>query len=338
MLAAPLHNGVPEEKFVRFLTPAQKERFEDEGYLVVENFWDVQRDIAPVMAEYEGVLDGIAKRLHAEGAIKSTYSNLRFSDRMVQICIESGRMFGQDFDFSLPHAGITPETPIHTGPAVFRMLTHPKLLDMVEDIVGPEIYSNPVQHVRMKLPQRAIPKGSKSYLSTRVPWHQDNGVIMPDADDATILTVWYPLSEATIKNGCLRVMPRSHRAGIMQHCPTDDGIGIPDQLVTEEKAVPLPMKPGSVLLMTQRTMHGSLDNTSEDDVRISMDLRYQPIGQSCGRPAFAPAGFVARSRSNPESELRDATEWTKKWHAVRQSLVGDDRQFYRWHKGVNGCA
>jgi len=323
---------------VHYLTPGQKERFDEEGYLVVENFWDVERDIAPVLREYEDVLDGIAKRLRANGEIRTTYSDLPFSDRIIQICIESGKMFGQDFDFSLPHAGITNETPIHTGPAVFRMLTHPRMLDLVEDIVGPEIFSNPVQHVRMKLPARAIPKGSTSYLSTRVPWHQDNGVIMPDADDATILTVWFPLSEATIENGCLQVMPRSHHNGIMQHCPTDDGIGIPDTLVEQRKAVPLPMKPGSILLMTQRTMHGSLDNTSEDDVRISMDLRYQPVGQGCGRPAFEPAGFIARSRSNPAAETRSAEEWTKKWHAVRQSLVGDDRVYYRWHKGVNGCA
>jgi hypothetical protein len=323
---------------VHYLTPGQKERFDEEGYLVVENFWDVERDIAPVLREYEDVLDGIAKRLHANGEIRTTYSDLPFSDRIIQICIESGKMFGQDFDFSLPHAGITDETPIHTGPAVFRMLTHPRMLDLVEDIVGPEIFSNPVQHVRMKLPARAIPKGSKSYLSTRVPWHQDNGVIMPDADDATILTVWFPLSEATIENGCLQVMPRSHHNGIMQHCPTDDGIGIPDTLVVKERAVPLPMKPGSILLMTQRTMHGSLDNLSEDDVRISMDLRYQPVGQGCGRPAFEPAGFIARSRSNPASETRSVEEWTEKWHAVRRSLVGDDRVYYRWHKGVNGCA
>jgi len=323
---------------VRYLTAAQKQHFEEEGYLVVDTFWDLQRDIAPVLKEYEGVLEAIAQKLKADGVIKSTHAELPFSERIITICMESGRLFGQEFDFSLPHAGITPETPIHTGPAVFKMLTHAKLLDMVEDLVGPEIYSNPVQHVRMKLPPRAIPQGSKSYLSTRVPWHQDNGVIMPDADESTILTVWFPLSEATIENGCLRVMPRSHRRGIMQHCPTDDGIGIPDQLVAEEKAVPLPMKPGSVLLMTQRTMHGSLDNKTEGDVRISMDLRYQPIGQSCGRPAFAPAGFVARSRSNPGAELRDPAEWTRRWHAVRESLVGDDRVYYRWKKGVHGCA
>ena len=48
------------------------------------------------------------------------------------------------------------------------------------------------------------------------------------------------------------------------------------------------MRPGSVLLMHQRTIHSSLENLTDDQVRISLDLRYQPIGQATGRPAFAP--------------------------------------------------
>ena len=48
------------------------------------------------------------------------------------------------------------ETPMHHGPAVFELLTNPKLLDTVEELVGPEIYSNPVQHVRIKPQQKNI--------------------------------------------------------------------------------------------------------------------------------------------------------------------------------------
>ncbi len=323
---------------MKYLTPEQKEQFESEGYLLIEGLFDPVVDFGPVMAELTGVLDRLAERLVADGLIESTYAELDFSDRMVAICAESGRTFGQEFDFSLPQNGVTEETPIHTGAAVFGLLTHPRLLDVVEDIVGPELYSNPVQHLRMKLPARAIPSGTQSYLPTRVPWHQDNGVIMPEADEATILTIWFPLSEATIENGCLQVVPRSHRAGLTQHCPTSSGIGIPDRLVAEDAAVPMPMRPGSILLMTQRTVHGSLDNTTQGEVRISMDLRYQPIGQPCGRPAFAPAGFLARSAARPGEELRDPEVWEKRWHAVRRDLAGAEPVFNRWKAGANGCA
>ena len=323
---------------MNILTAAQKEQFEESGYLLFEDLFDPMEDLQPILNEYEAVLDDLAQKLKEEGIIASTHRGKNFSERVINLSLESGRNLGQHFDFSLPQSGITEDTPIHTGPAVFQMLTNPKMLDFVEDLIGQEIYSNPVQHVRMKLPPRAVSKNSTSYLTSRVPWHQDLGVIMPEADEATILTVWFPLTEATIENGCLQVVPGSHRAGLVPHCPSSSGIGIPDALVAESKAKPMPMRPGSVLAMTQRTVHGSLDNVSESDVRISMDLRYQPIGQPCGRPAFAPAGFVARSAAHPETELRDPAVWAQNWQTVKRSLIGEDSKFNRWKKGANGCA
>ena len=56
------------------------------------------------------------------------------------------------------------------------------------------------------------------------------------------------------------------------------------------------MEPGDVLFLNKLTMHASLPNLSED-VRWSVDVRYQPTG----RPWFP--GFVAQSRSAPESVL-----------------------------------
>ena len=52
----------------------------------------------------------------------------------------------------------------------------------------------------------------------------------------------------------------------------------------------------------QFTPHAALENKS-DELHWSFDLRYNPVGQNTGRPAFP--GFVARSRSQPEKELRD---------------------------------
>ena len=55
-------------------------------------------------------------------------------------------------------------------------------------IVGPEIVCNPTQHLRMKLPESAVPAGADG-LTSRVPWHQDNGVLLEEADDSHVLTV-----------------------------------------------------------------------------------------------------------------------------------------------------
>lgn len=323
---------------MHILTAAQKAQFETEGYLLVEGLLDPERDIQPVLDEYNDVLDGLARGLVAEGKLSSTHADLPFADRLIAVCAESGRNFPQEFDFSLPQSGIRTDTPIHVGPAVFGMLANPRLLDLVEDLIGPEIFSNPVQHIRMKLPKRAVAQGGHNGLVSKIPWHQDNGVIMPEADEGTILTVWLPLNRATVENGCLQVVPQSHNDGIVQHCPTPEGVAIPKPLVPEEVAVPVPMAPGSVLLMTQRTIHSSLDNVTDDEVRISMDLRYQPIGQPTGRPAFAPAGFVARSAADPDSALRDPAIWAENWHAVRADLAEDSRAFNRWKAGEAGCA
>lgn len=323
---------------MRVLTNAQQQQFRDEGYLVVEDLLDPVGDIQPILDEYAVVLDGIARQLYADGAIGSAYASLPLIERLVAVCAESGRNFPQHFDFSLPQSGIKTDTPMHVGPAVFRTLAHPRMLDLAEDLLGPEIYSNPVQHIRFKLPARAVAQGPFNGLVSTIPWHQDNGVIMPEADEASILTVWLPLTPATRANGCLQVVPGSHRDGLTAHCPSPQGVAIPDRLVATQEAVAVEMRPGSALLLTQRTVHSSLDNLTDDDVRISMDLRYQPIGQPTGRPAFASAGFVARSAAHPETTLRDPAIWAANWHALRATLAEDNPVFNRWAAGENGCA
>jgi phytanoyl-CoA hydroxylase len=315
------------------------EQLDDQGYVVVDDVLDPATDFAPLLDEYNQVLDGIASRLVDDGVLPSTFAELPFEERLIAVCRASGKNFPQHFDFTLPQKGITTDTPFHAGPAVFRVLTKARLLDLVEQVVGGEIYSNPVQHVRMKLPAQAVEQGLVHSLVTSVPWHQDNGVIMPEADDATILTVWMPVNPATVENGCLQVIPGSHRGELQPHCPGQSTVAIPDRFLAAERAVPLPMRPGSVLLMHQRTIHSSLDNVTEDQVRISLDLRYQPTGQPTGRPAFASAGFVARSRAHPEQVVTDPTVWDRNWRELRDRLAAEENPtFNRWSADSPVCA
>jgi ectoine hydroxylase-related dioxygenase (phytanoyl-CoA dioxygenase family) len=319
------------------LHAAQLAQFTEQGYLVVEDVLDPKRDLHPVLAEYAEILDQVAVAFQAEGAIVSTYAELPFPARLIQVCQESGRSLSQYFDISLPQSDIRQETPMHHGPAVFALITSPRLLAVVESVVGPEILSNPVQHIRMKLPAQARTAASSDGLNAKIPWHQDNGVVLPEADEATILTVWLPITEATLANGCLQVVPGSHRGELVPHCPGPFGAEIPERLVEQDHALPLPLRPGSLLLMHQRTVHSSLENCTTDQVRISLDLRYQPVGQPTGRPAF-PA-FVARSRAHPEQVLRDAAAWTASWREARARLANDATPaFNRWQAGVGVCA
>jgi phytanoyl-CoA hydroxylase len=318
------------------LTQTQVAQFHNEGWLLVDDLFDPERDIAPVIREYEGVLDRLARELFAAGAIKSTYADLPFSERVINVYRDSGKVHAQYFDFSLPQSGVTLDTPYWAGPSVFAMLRNERLLDAVESIVGPEIYSNPVQHVRIKPPEHLTPKGPDGKVQLgHTPIHQDNGVVLPEADHTDILTVWFPLVDATIENGCLAVYPRSHKEGLFDHCPSNAGAMIPQKLMTGDP-VSVPVKLGSALFLTKLTAHFSHSNHSEH-VRFSFDLRYNPIGQPTGRAAFP--GFVARSRANPASELRDAAVWDQLWHDARNALATQGMgRFNRWSAENPVCA
>ena len=58
-----------------------------------------------------------------------------------------------------PQQDIAGDTPLLLGLAVFAALVNPRLLDVMECVIGPEIYSNPVQHVRIKPPAASLTSG-----------------------------------------------------------------------------------------------------------------------------------------------------------------------------------
>ena len=318
------------------LTSDQVEQFQREGYLLVENMFDPVADIDPIIAEYQGVLDRLADELYGRGAISSAHAELPFGQRLIEIYKESGAVHAQYFDFSLPQADVRADTPFWAGPAVFNMIRNEKLLDAVESLIGPEIYSNPVQHVRLKPPEHLTPKDALGRVQLgKTLVHQDNGVVLPEADQTDMLTVWFPLWDATVENGCLVVWPQSHIQGLLDHCPNPGGLQIPGKLLSG-KAKSMPMRRGDALFMNKLTVHASHSNTS-NNIRWSFDLRYNPIGQPTGRSAFP--GFIARSRKHPETELRDAVAWAHSWLEARDTLAATEMgQFNRWSAENAVCA
>lgn len=321
------------------LTQQQLAQFKAEGYLVLEDLLSPEDVLDPIVAEYEGVLNTLADDLYRKGKIRSRYADLPFGPRAIQVFQESGSVHKQYFDFSLP-AHPTADTPFWTGPAVFSALRNEGILDAVESLIGGEIYSNPIQHVRIKPPEAVTPKDKNGHPQVyATPWHQDNGVQTEDADQTEMITVWFPLFDADERNGCLQVVPDSHLAGLLRHCPGWDGARVPDQLFEVARATPLPVRRGSVILLNRHTCHGSLPNLS-DGIRWSLDLRYNPVGQPTGRGVLP--GFVARSRSHPETELRDWQTWANLWSQARAHLAGLDPsaapQYYRWDGNHPACA
>lgn len=322
---------------VRVTESRSADQLDELGYAVIDGVLDPERDLRPILEGYARVLDRLAESLHRAGKISQPYADLRFGPRLIEVTREYGRSLSQHFDVSLPQAGIRSDTPMHLDPACFALLTHERLLDLAEEVVGPEILVSPVGHVRIKLPEGTLPGAGDGQMA-KIPWHQDNGVVLEEADQSNVLTVWVAVNESTIENGCMQVLPTPRGTELATHCPsTSKGAHIPDKRVDEARAVRLPMKAGSVLLMHPRTVHSSLGNTTRDEVRISMDLRYQPVGQPTGRPMF-PA-FVARSRAHPARQLRDPGEWARLWRSARAQLAEDQPPtFNRWDPNSPVCA
>ena len=322
------------------------DRFEEQGYVVAEGILDPVEDIAPIVAEYEELLDSLAGQWHAEGRLSSSFSELPFGERLTQVLAEGMPVFPA-FDISLPplSADSGEETPIHLGAAVFnRLLRNPRLLDAVECFIGPEIYCNPVQHVRIKPPEHLVPEAMRHSLVASVDWHQDAGVVEADADDTDLLSAWVAITDATTENSCMVMIPGSHRADVALHCLTYERQGfagsaqltIPQEYRGPKEPTPVPMRAGDVLFFHRMTMHASLPNVS-NGIRWSFDLRYNPLGQHSGRPWFP--GFVARSRAHPQTELTDPAEWARLWHDAQAELVGGGTPaFNRWKDDDPRCA
>ena len=109
------------------LSEAQIDHFHDRGYLVVENVLGPEV-LDPVRREYAAKLDDLYDAWLAEGLVPEAEG---FWPRL-SAAYAAGCDWFQPLDISLPGDEIEADTPFHFGPAVFDMVTAPRLLDLVE--------------------------------------------------------------------------------------------------------------------------------------------------------------------------------------------------------------
>ena len=310
------------------LTQDQIDFFNTQGYLVVEDVLPAAT-LSALRTEYAALLNELYTGWQAQGLVPPASD---FFDQLLT-AYKAGLEWFQPLDISLPGDKITADVPLHTGPAVFGMMTAPRLLDVIEDLIGPEITSVPIQHVRMKPPAPDVRPGETRSFITATDWHQDRGVGHEVADATQMVTCWLAITDATTENGCLKVLPG--KPDMLPHCPQTQ-VGIPSHLIDEEGAVPLPVRAGGAVLFHPLTPHASLVNRSEG-FRWSFDIRYCVTGQPTGRAHFPD--FVARSRAAPETELRDWRLWSDMWLEARARLSGAPHiPIHRWRADNPVCA
>ena len=93
------------------------------------------------------------------------------------------------------------------------MITHRGVLDVVQELIGPEITSNPIQHVRLKPPATTLGGDEARAHIMATDWHQDRAVAHAEGDATQMVTVWLAVTDATLENGCLQVIPGRPQSG-----------------------------------------------------------------------------------------------------------------------------
>lgn len=319
---------------VKLLSDTQKELFEKQGYLVVENVFDQETILDPVRAEYQVLLASLVDDWIAQGRIDKKLKDADFFAQL-EACYDAGCDWFQPMDISLPGERICADTPMHFGPAVFALLTAPKLLDIVETLIGPEITSNPIQHVRLKPPARKLYDDEVRAHIAHTDWHQDRGVAHDEADHTDMVTIWCAITDATLENGCLQVLPKKADQGLLPHCPKSQ-TAIADGFIDMDRVVPLPVKSGGIVILDPLTAHASLENHT-DSFRWSFDIRFNRTGQPTGRAHFPE--FVARSKADPEGVLTDWQAWRHSWEQARSRLsTAPHIPIHRWQSDAPFCA
>ena len=274
------------------LNAAQISFLNAQGYLLVEDV--LSADVfQPLIRELGQIIDAKACQAHNAGQLENLFADEPFERRLARICavLEDPSDILQRVQHKLKTQGM------------FKILTHPALLAIVESLIGPEILAHPQFNLRAKLPNQK---------ETVVPWHQDLGYLQPDATETFMVNFWIPLVDATAENGCMEVIAGSHNCDLLQHHgemgPGGNFKGIPDQYLPAGDRVPCPVPLGSVLLTQHKTIHRSIPNHS-DHIRWSLDLRYSNPAMPTGRD-FA-SGFIAHSLTHPESVAHSLQDWLK---------------------------
>lgn len=182
-----------------------------------------------------------------------------------------------------------------------QLVHHPKILDAVEDVIGPDIL---VYHSTLFLKEARTP--------AFVRWHQDSTYFY--LEPHLHVTAWVALSDATIEAGCMQALPGSHRWGAFEHDDRPEpmnmirrGQGISGRFDGAEGAF-MPVMAGQMSLHHTDLVHASGANNS-DDRRIGLAIsfipgRVRPVG------AVQPSALLVRGRDHghflPERRLGQA--------------------------------
>ena len=148
------------------------------------------------------------------------------------------------------------------------LVHHPKVLDAVEDAIGPDILCWTTTFFIKEA-------NSPGFVS----WHQDSTYWGLDPDE--VITAWVAFTEVNEANGYMQVIPGSHKIDQLPHVDTfhkDNLLSRGQEIAVDvdvTKAVGLAMHAGEMSLHHIKLVHGSAANRTNDR-RIGLAIRYIP--------------------------------------------------------------
>lgn len=257
------------------LTPEQVEHFNREGYLIVPEVFD-PAELEPLRQALHAAIREKVAELQRDGRLTDDHGELAFDQQLAAIYSDSK----DNGEAVIRHLEGLRGGGFHS-PEMFDLIAHPRLLAAVRGLLDTnEIVASSAYRIRPKLPQ--VGRGI-------VPWHQDSGYFAEHCDTELIITCWVPMVDATVENGCMQILPRTHRGQVVRH-HTGGNAGflvIKDEDLPDDpqRAITAACPRGGVVFMTNRTPHCSTPNAS-DHIRWSTDLRYQSAEVPSNREAW----------------------------------------------------
>ena len=93
-------------------------------------------------------------------------------------------------------------------------------------------------------------------------WHQDSGYVK--TRPLEYITCWTAISRTFVDNGCIWVIPESHKLGLLEHPRSEEDQALRARFTDESKAIPVEMQPGQVAIFSSLTLHKSGSNVSSE--------------------------------------------------------------------------
>jgi len=218
---------------------SEVEQYREEGYLVVRGLLDPE-EAAALRKECHDIAD----RLGRTRNLDATWGAARTA---VASPVETKILHCHDVQFY--------------SAAFTKLICDPRFTDVAAALMGTENVQ--LHHTKMfiKPPEKGSP----------FPMHQD-APFFPH-DKHSMMAAIFHFDDAPLEKGCVRVVPGSHKLGLLDHLP-DGGWHLPVDQYPIEDAVPIPAKAGDVLFFSYLTIHGSGINVS-NEARTTVLVQYR---------------------------------------------------------------